>query len=206
VRSSRRTPLAALLSALLALVLLAGCGGGSGSEDEFTGTVVDPPFRVDPTPLATTDGGTLSLADPGTRLTLVFFGYTECGDVCPLVMANLSTALTQLDPDEREQVRLAFVTTDPATDKPDVIRAYLERYDPDAIGLRTDLAGVARVARSVGIFVADAEELASGGYDLGSHGSQVVAVDGSGEAPVFWDQDTSAGQFRADIESLLSQS
>jgi protein SCO1 len=205
VRSRLPVRVAGLVAGVLASLLLAGCGGASGDDATFVGTVVDPPFQVDPTPLTNTDGEEVSLADPGDRLTLVFFGYTECGDVCPLVMSNLSTALTQLDADDRDQVRLAFVTTDPATDKPDVIRSYLDRYDPDAVGLRTDLAGVARVARSMGIFVADAEELATGGYDLGSHGSQVIAVDASGEAPVFWDQETSAGDFRSDIETLLSE-
>ena len=203
MRRSRTSLLTAPLVALLAVVLLAGCGASSAGDEEFSGTVVDPPFQVDPTPLTTTDGEQLSLADPGDRLTIVFFGYTECGDVCPLVMSNLSTAITQLDAEDRDQVRLAFVTTDPATDKADVLRAYLDRYDPDAVGLRTSLAGVATVAKSVGIFVADAEELATGGYDLGSHGSQVVAIDASGEAPVFWDQETSAGQFSSDIETLL---
>ena len=153
--------------------------------------------------LESTQGGTVSLADPDARLTLVFFGYTHCPDVCPLVMSSIATALTRLDEADREQVRLVFVTTDPARDDAETLRRYLRGYDPTAVGLTGDLEDVEALGESVGIFVADAEELASGGYDLGSHGSQVLAVDAEGQAPVFWRQDVSSADLAADIHLLL---
>ena len=62
------------------------------------------------------------------------------------------------------------------------------------LGFRQELSeiDIKRLGESVGVFVADGEELASGGYDLGSHGSQVIALDGEGKAPAFWRQDVSA--------------
>jgi protein SCO1/2 len=206
----RRTP-GAVVAALLSTVLLAGCGGSSSSATEFTGTLVDPPFEVAGTTLATTTGEDLSLADPGARLTLVFFGYTTCPDVCPLVMSSIAGAVNRLDEDDRSQVQVAFVTTDPKVDTPPVMQDYLDGYGIEqagvtAVGGRASRDETVELGESVGIFVADAEELESGGFDLGSHGSQVIAVDASGQAPAFWNQDVSPAQLSADIETLLSES
>jgi protein SCO1/2 len=187
---------------LLAAGLLSGCGGDDAGG-VLTASRVDPPFDVADVPLDSTAGGELSLADPGARLSIVFFGYTNCPDVCPLVMSSISSALTRLDDADREQVQLVFVTTDPSRDDEERLRTYLDGYDPTAVGLTGDLDDIKRLGESVGIFVADGEELASGGYDLGSHGSQVIALDGEGEAPAFWRQDVSAADLAADIELLL---
>lgn len=193
---------AALATALAAGLLLAGCGSDDGGE--VTGSVVDPPFQVAATPLEDTDGKAFSLAKgTGARLTLVFFGYTQCPDICPMVMQTLTSGLNRLDDDEREQVDVVFVTTDPATDTPEVLRDYLDRFDPSYVGVRGDLETTKAVGESVGVFVADGEELESGGYDLGSHGTYVIAVDGNGDAPMFWRQTTSAAQFADDISFLL---
>jgi protein SCO1 len=200
-----------LAAALLATVLLAGCGGSSDAAEEFTGTPVDPPFEVAGTTLATTTGEEMSLADPGKRLTLVFFGYTSCPDVCPLVMSSIAGAVNRLDEEDRSQVQVAFVTTDPKVDSPPVMQEYLDDYGiqqagATAVGGRAGLDETVELARSMGIFVADAKQLRSGGFDLGSHGSQVIAVDASGRAPAFWNQDVSPAQLSADIETLLSES
>ncbi|CAB4741904.1 unannotated protein [freshwater metagenome] len=199
---TRRSVLAGGLAAVLAPVLVA-CGGDEAPSGTLTAARVDPPFEVADIALASTGGDLLSLADPGARLSVVFFGYTHCPDVCPLVMSSISIALTRLAPEEREQVQLVFVTTDPARDDEARLSRYLERYDPTAVGLTGDLEEIKALAESVGIFVADAEELASGGFDLGSHGSQVVAVAGEGRAPVFWRQDVSSAALASDLSLLL---
>ena len=198
----RRAVLAGGLAALLATALTA-CGGEEQPAGTLTAAPVDPPFELADVPLTTTEGGELSLAAPGARLSLVFFGYTSCPDVCPLVMSSIATALTRLEPAQREQVQLIFVTTDPARDDEERLRRYLDGYDPTAVGLTGDLDDIVSLGESVGIFVADAEQLASGGYDLGSHGSQVIALDGEGLAPAFWRQDVSSADLAADIALLL---
>ncbi len=197
----RRGLLVAL--ALVSALVLGACGGTDNPAGTLTASRVDPPFELADVPLETTEGGTMSLADPEARLTLVFFGYTHCPDVCPLVMSTIATALARLEPEDRDQVQLVFVTTDPPRDDAETIRRYLAGYDPTAIGLTGDLDDIATLGESVGIFVADAEALASGGYDLGSHGSQVIAVDATGQAPAFWRQDVSSADLAADIHLLL---
>ena len=97
----------ALVSALAArhardlLFALAACGGDDVKAGDLHGSVVDPPFTVSKDALVDTDGEPYSLADStDKRLTLVFFGYTNCPDICGTVMGNLASAMTRLD-DER---------------------------------------------------------------------------------------------------------
>ncbi|KRF34309.1 SCO family protein [Nocardioides sp. Soil805] len=201
----RRT-LVALAAALLPVVLLAGCSSSSGGDAEFAGTVLDPPFEVDGQPLTDTDGASYSLADDTDKpLTLVFFGYTHCPDICGLVMSNLTTGLTQLDAEDRDRVDVVFVTTDPTRDDPDVLRDYLAQYADGYVGLTGPLDTISAVAEPLGIAVEKGDKLPSGGYDV-THGTQVIGIDGDDQAPVFWGHETSAAQFRSDIETLLSES
>ncbi|GAA4108055.1 hypothetical protein GCM10022215_01430 [Nocardioides fonticola] len=203
-----RRPAALAALGLLLPALLAGCGGSaSGDGGSFAGSKVDPPFTVAPITLTDTAGDSYELADgggTGAKLTLAFFGYTHCPDVCGLVMGNLAAAMTRLSESDREQVQVVFVTTDPARDDEQVLRRYLDRLDPDFEGLTGDLDDIAALGKSVAVGVTDGQKLPSGGYDLNTHSTQVTGIE-DGEAPVFWSQSTSAAQFAADIHTVLTQ-
>jgi protein SCO1/2 len=193
-------------TALLPALLLAGCGGSSSADAEFAGTVLDPPFEVDGQPLTDTAGESYSLADDTDKpLTLVFFGYTHCPDICGLVMSNLTTGLNQLDDADRDRVDVVFVTTDPQRDTAPVLREYVDQFDERFEGLTGPLDTITAVGEPLGVAVAKGDKLPSGGYDV-THGTQVIGIDGADEAPVYWGQETSAAQFRSDIETLLSES
>jgi protein SCO1/2 len=196
-----------VLATVLAALLLAGCGGGSsaGAESDFAGQVVDPPFEVAATPLTSTDGAPYSLVEDTERpLTLVFFGYTNCPDICGLVMSTLATAVNQLDEADREQVEVVFVTTDPARDTAPVVERYVGQFHDSFVGLTGELPTIVDVAEPLGIAVEKGDRLPSGGYDV-THGTQVIGIDGTDTAPVYWSQDTSAAQFAADIHQLLGE-
>jgi protein SCO1/2 len=68
-------------------------------------------------------------------VTLLFFGYTHCPDMCPLQMSNVARALRQLPPDVADQLKVVFVTTDPDRDTPQVIRTWLDHVDKRFVGL-----------------------------------------------------------------------
>ena len=87
-----------------------------------------------------------------------------------------------------------------------MLRDYLDQFDDALRGARPARSRPSRaVAKPLGIAVAKGDKLPSGGYDV-THGTQVIGIDGADEAPVFWGQETSAAQFRSDIETLLSES
>ena len=195
-------------AALLCALLLAGCNGNDVKPGDLHGHLVDPPFKVSATALEDTEGKPYSLVDnTDKRLTLVFFGYTNCPDICGTVMGNLASAMTRLDQRDRDQVDVVFVTTDPARDTGPVLRRYLDHYDKSFIGVTDDPADIdqiASVARSVAVGMGD--QLPTGGYDVSAHTTQVTGIDSDNEAPIYWSQTTSSAQFAQDIHTLLGTS
>lgn len=196
---------AALAGVLIALLALAGCGGSDKAVD-LTGTVVDPPYGVSDVALRTTDGDSWSMDEDTTKtLTLVFFGYTQCPDICPGVLNSIASAITRLTPAQQEQVQLVFITTDPKHDTPEVMADYLGRFSPAFLGLTGDLETVTKVAEPLHIYVDSGEELPGGGYDPNSHGTQIFGINAKHEAPIFWGAETSPAQFADDFRFLIDE-
>jgi protein SCO1/2 len=193
-----------LVALLAPLVLLAGCGDGPAAESGLHGTVLDPPFSVADIALTDTDGQEYSLtASTDKRLTLVFFGYTHCPDICGIVMSNLATTMTRLSDSDRAQVDVVYVTTDPARDTPAVLDRYLDHVHPGFIGLTGNLRDIIEVARPLAVGVTQGERLPSGGYDV-THGTTITGIDSDDKAPVYWSQETSSAEFAEDIHHLLA--
>lgn len=194
-----------MVTALFLLLALVGCGDDAAS-DEFAGTMLDNPLPAPGVALTDTEGEPYSLAaDTDKRLTLVFFGYSQCPDICQTVMAALAGAMNRLDDEERADVDVVFVTTDPKNDTPSALREYLDAYDPSFIGLTGDIESIIAAGEPLAIYVSDGKELPGGGYDLGGHSTQITGIDSSDEAPVYWSQYTKQGQFAADIRTLLGK-
>jgi protein SCO1 len=190
----RRT-LAALSAACV--LLLSACG--SDPEMPFAGTPLDPVYTVPDVPLTDTSGEPFSLAaDTDKRLTLVFFGYTRCPDICPAVLNRLASALTRLDEEQRSEVDVVMVSSDPEHDTPAILADYLDDIDESFIGLTSDFDTVVEVGRSLAVGI-DRE-------DPGGHTTQIMGVDVADEAPVYWGQDTTPAQFASDIQTLLEDS
>jgi protein SCO1/2 len=194
----------ALLPLVLLLLALTACGGEESAK--FSGSTLENPYQVPDIELTDTDGAPYSLAaDTDKRLTLVFFGYAHCPDICQQVMGALAGAMNRLDDTDREQVDVVFVTTDPTRDTPKALHHYLERYDPAFIGLTGDIDTIIEVGKPLAVYVNDGTLLPTGGYDLGGHSTQVTAVDSADEAPVYWDQETTQAEYAADIHALLAK-
>jgi protein SCO1 len=199
----RPATLVGLLAALL--LTLTACGGDDGADGSLSGTELDPPFEVSATPLTDTDGQPYSLAeDTDQDLTLVFFGYTHCPDICQVVMANLASAMTRLDERDRERVDVVFVTTDPARDTEQVLGEYLSHFDPTFVGLTGDLDTIVAVAEPLGVGITQGEQLPSGGYDV-THGTTVTGIDADDQGAIYWGEDTSSADFAADLHQLLNE-
>ncbi len=197
----------AAAAAVLALGLLAGCGADAASDDQdggYHGAVLEQQYVVPDTPLTDTDGAPYSLAaDTEQPLTLVFFGYTNCPDICQVVMSTIASALTRLDEADRDRVEVVFVTTDPARDDEAALRTYLDRFDPSFVGLTGDLQTIIDVADPLAVAVEQGERLPSGGYEV-THGTQVTGINAEDRVPIVWTQGTSASDLADDIHRLLA--
>ena len=196
-----RSPLAVLL------VLIGLLGAACGSEPtEFRGDRLDNPYRAPDTELSDTDGKPFSLAASNDKpLTLVFFGYTHCPDYCPLVLNNIAAAMNRLEKDDRKQVDVVFVTTDPARDDANTLRTYLDGYSEDFVGLTGPLESIIEAGERLHLYVNDGKKLPSGGYDLGGHSTFTLAITEDDEAVALWNQKISSTEFAADIRTLLTE-
>lgn len=197
------------LLALLLLFTLTACGSGGGApadvdlgeDDGYAGALLEMPYSIAPVTLTDTDGEPFTLAKDTADLDIVFFGYTNCPDVCQVVMGNIASAFVRLDEADQERVRVVFVTTDPARDTAQEMTSYLSRFNPAFIGATGSLADINTLGKSMGIFIQKGKKLPSGGYEV-DHTTSVTAVQ-QGKAPVVWTNGVSPKGMADDIEKLL---
>jgi protein SCO1 len=213
-----RTRNAVVLLAAVALLALAGCSGKEQKPDNPGGAIIrssqdpnglrgatlDQPYSMPATTLTDTGGNPFNLVTSTKKpVTLVFFGYTNCPDVCPTVMADVASALTKLDQPVRDQIQMLFITTDPSRDTGPVIRKYLDRFDPSFTGLTGSLASIKDVAKAVGVPVEGMQKLPSGGYEVG-HGAQVIGFGKNDKANVLWLSNAAIGDLAHDFGKLVA--
>jgi protein SCO1/2 len=199
-----------MLVCLLAVVLTA-CGSDHtppvqvlGPTPDLHGTRLDTPFHEPDLTLTGTSGRPVNLikATQG-RLTLVYFGYTHCPDVCPTTMADLAGALRLLTPAQRDKIAVVFVTSDPWRDIPKVIRSWLASFNPSFIGLTGDYAKIQAAARSLGIALEKPSSTA-GEYQV-THGAEVLPFGTDHLARVVYTAGVSSSDYAADLPKLLRQ-
>jgi protein SCO1/2 len=141
-------------AALLSAALLTACGGSSSPTaalqcdkvpSQLHGARTDTAAPKPTFTLADTDDASYDFkARTAGKVTFLYFGYTHCPDECPTSMADVASALRRLPAATADQVAVVFVTTDPWRDTPAVLRKWLDRFDPDFVGLTgnpTDIAG-----------------------------------------------------------------
>lgn len=177
----------------------------SDDDASYAGLEVVPPFPLPRASLTSDAGEPLDLArDLDRPVTVFFFGYTQCPDVCTLVMSDLTLAVARLPADLRAEVDVVFVTSDPARDDPAALRAYLQRFDPDFTGLTGSLATIVEVATTMGIAIEKGPRLPSGGYEVG-HGAELIGYSGD-EGVLIWSEGVSVDDLSTDLARLVTQS
>lgn len=183
-------------------VLISTPGGSAG----FDGSVMPRPYTMPDLTLTDTSGHRFNLhTATSAPVTLVFFGYTNCPDVCSLVMGDIATAVSRLDPEVASDVHMLFITTDPARDTPDVLRTYLDRFNPDFEGLTGPIGSIRQAASALGVAIAGVKRLPGGGYDV-AHGSQIIGFDQGGRISVVWTEGTPVTDLAHDIVLLDQRS
>jgi protein SCO1/2 len=195
------------------LLLLVACGTSSddsdsplakittSDDDGYNGVLLDEPYVVPPLELTDTEGEPFDLAAQDRR-TLVFFGYTNCPDICQIVMSTVASALAKLSDAEQDKLQVAFVTTDPARDTESALRTYLDRFDPGFVGLTGPLERINALGKTMDIFIKKGRKLPSGGYEV-DHSTVVVSVRG-GEGDLVWTGATSPAEMAEDLEQIVA--
>jgi protein SCO1/2 len=211
-----------LLAAIAALTAIVGCtpttttatlaaaDDAAVTAPGWNGVAVEGAPQMPEQTFTDTDGRPFDLAAAmRERPTLVYFGYTNCPDMCPVHMANIAAALdeTTVDP---EQVNVVLVTADPERDSPEVLDAFLSTFDSSFIGLWAPRDEVDAVLTALGLPASTVEEEDDGhgsddhGYTVG-HPSQVFAFDTAGRARLAYPFGTRQSQWVADLPKLVRE-
>jgi protein SCO1 len=195
-----------------ALVAVAACGGDSSTTDDaveeertLAGIVREPAPVVDQStlPSLTDPGNELSFRAPDGELRAVYFGYTNCPDVCPTTMADWTVALRRLPPEVAERVSTVMVTVDPERDN-DVLPGYVRSFVPDAEAAGTlDADRLAAAAEPFGVTYA--VTTGDDGKIHVEHSGFLYLVGDDGTLLVTWPFGTSSQEMAADVEALLER-
>jgi protein SCO1 len=190
---------------LLAVTTIAACGGSTGSDagGSFQGTELTEGAARPSFTLTDTEGQPYDFAaETAGRTTLLFFGYTSCPDICPVHLATIATALETQDvvlPD----VEVVMVTVDPERDTQEVLRSYLDKFDPSFVGLTGTLAEVEAAQEAAGLTVAVPEADEDGNLTgIVGHSAQVIGIGADDVQHVAWPFGTRASVYAHDIAEL----
>ena len=128
----------------------ASCGGDSPRPGELHGAVLSVPIPKADFTLANTAGEPFAFREETQGyVTLLFFGYTSCPDICPVHMANIAAVLRKLPPQTASRVKVVMVTVDPERDTPERLRNWLNAFDPSFVGLTGSAEEVNGILRSL---------------------------------------------------------
>ncbi|MFG1665947.1 SCO family protein [Streptomyces sp. Y7] len=204
---------AALLAA--ATLTLTACGNGEDSASPVTvvseepgsdkaAIVLDKPFEKPDLVLTDTHGKKYDLRkETQGKPTLIYFGYTNCPDVCPLTMNNIAVAKKQLPKAEQDELNIVFVTTDPERDTADALGKWLKGIDAQVVGLTGSFDTIQAGARTLGISI-EAPHKDKNGKVVSTHGTQVVAFSPKTDAGyVLYTEDATVDDYTKDLPKLI---
>jgi protein SCO1/2 len=188
-------------TALLTLAgsLLAGCapeGKPQFKAVDLTGADYARDFA-----LPDADGRMRSIKDFQGKAVVVFFGYTQCPDVCPTTLAEIAEAKKLLGPDG-SKVQGVFITVDPERDKPELLKAYMASFGPDFVALRGSPEQTAAVAKDFKVFYRRAEGKTPGSYFM-EHTAASYVYDPQGRLRLYTRYGSGARALADDLKLIL---
>lgn len=175
-------------------------------KSDYRGGIVSPPLSKPKFTLTDTSGSEVDFhAKTQGYVTLLFFGYTHCPDMCPLQMDMIANALRKLPSATADQIKVVFVTTDPARDTPQVLRMYLNHFDKRFIGLTGSEEAI--VAAQVAANLPPAKKGTArpdGNYEVG-HAAFVLAYTKDNFAHVIYPVGLKLDDWVHDLPFLVSE-
>ncbi len=197
---------ALLLAGLTSLVTLAACDGvllGGAGKPTFKAVDITGAEYARSLSLQDPDGRTRTLADFKGKVVVVFFGYTQCPDVCPATMAELAEVKRSLGADGA-RVQGLFVTIDPARDSAELLKAYVANFGPDMLGLRGTPEQTVATAKEFKVFFNKVPGKTDTSYTM-DHTAGSYVFDAKGRVRLFTRYGTGAQALADDLKILLSE-
>jgi len=182
--------------AVLAALVLAACSKPGFNNVDITGANYASEFS-----LTDHTGAPRTLADYRGKVVVVFFGYTQCPDVCPTTMLELAQVKKELGP-AGERVQGIFITIDPERDTPEVLKAYVGNFSPDFVALRGSPDETMATAKAFKVFYAKVPGQTAGSYTM-DHTAGSYVFDATGKVRLFTRYGTGSDSLKSDLQQLL---
>jgi len=195
-----------LLGAAALLAGLAGCDGktpGATAKPSFKGVDITGAEYARTLSLTDPDGQRRTLADFKGKVVVVFFGYTQCPDVCPTTMAELAEVKRQLGADGA-RVQGIFVTLDPERDTAVLLKAYVANFGPDIVGLRGTPEEIQAAAKEFKVFYNKVPGKTETSYTV-DHTAGSYIFDAMGKVRLFTRYGSGAQALIDDLKLLLAE-
>ncbi|MGV3654202.1 MAG: SCO family protein [Noviherbaspirillum sp.] len=206
----RILPLAMLLGAVLALPACSDKDSAEGGQmllspvkSSFKNTDVTGLAYGREFVLTDHNGKQRSLADFKGKAVVVFFGYTQCPDVCPSTMAEMSAVMKQLGPDA-ERLQVLFITVDPERDTQELLSHYVPAFDPRFLGLTGSKAEIDKAVKEFKVFYQKVPGKEAGSYTM-DHTAGSFVFDPQGRIRLFVRHGQGADPIAHDIKLLLHE-
>lgn len=186
---------------LILLVLASGCQDNTAGVSRFhgldlTGASYGRDFR-----LLDAQGRERSLADFRGKVVLLYFGFTQCPDVCPTALSRAAEVKKLLGA-EGERLQVIFVTIDPERDTPQVIQPYVAAFDPSFLGLYGDAQRTRETAAEFKVFY---QKVPTGGSYTMDHSTLSYAFDPQGRLRLALRHEQNAQDYAHDLRLLLQE-
>ncbi|MDH4425248.1 MAG: SCO family protein [Acidovorax sp.] len=183
-----------------ATALFSAC---SEKKTEFRGVDVTGAEYARDLPLTDHHGKARHLSDFAGKVVVVFFGFTQCPDVCPTSMLELAEVKKMLGPDG-DRLQGIFVTVDPERDTPEVLKAYMANFDPTFLALRGTPEQLAAVAKDFKIYYKKVDGKTPTSYTM-DHSAGSYVYDTAGRLRVYNRYGSGAQALAADVKALLAE-
>jgi len=183
--------------AALTLMLVAACGD---TTPDFRGSDISGTGLGQGLALTDHNGTPRTLTDYAGRVVVVFFGFTQCPDICPTSLAEMAQVVRELGTDA-DRVQVLFITVDPERDTPDVLRQYVTAFDARFVGLT---GTPAEIRTAAGLFkVSYAKVPREGGDYTMDHTAAFFLLDARGQARVLTRANLGVAALVHDVRLLL---
>ncbi len=202
---NRRSLLLTAATALVASSLLSACdkaGQAGVPKLNFNAVDITGAEYARKLSLKDVDGRQRDLAEFKGKVIFVFFGFTQCPDVCPTTMAELAEVRRRLGADG-ERVQGVFISIDPARDTPQVLKAYLQAMDPSFVGLTGSNEQIEAAAREFKVFYQKVPT-SEGNYTM-DHTAGAYVFDPEGHVRLFVRYGMGVDKVTADLKQLLGK-
>lgn len=169
----------------------------------YRGSTIDPPVPAADFELSNQHGQKFRLSEQRGEIVLLFFGYSNCPDVCPLTMSNFKSIKEELG-DQADKVRFIFVTVDPERDTKERLLEYVKVFDPEIVALTGSRAELEPVWKSYGVYQAK-QDTSSAAGDSVDHTARTYLIDQEGNWRLTYPFEMEKADIISDVRHLINK-